>query len=109
MNSASPESPVKVPPFKPKRKPDPIEPFCWYSWHPNYPYWSESCWRAETEAKAHELFKSPSCAGLDVYHNKLIRQNSDGTLTEVADVPCERMDVWRRCLETQKRFSACPK
>lgn len=31
--------------------------------------------------------------GLQYYHNKLIREGG-GTLVEVLDVPCQRLDVW---------------
>lgn len=87
---------LKVPPFKPYKKPAPIERFFWWSWHPLYPYWSKSCWGGTTIKAAVAILRKPIACGMDVYHNKLIRENDDGTLTEVRDKPCQRLDVWER-------------
>ena len=40
--------------------------------------------------------------GLYLYHNKLVC-DKDGTLTEVADVPCERMDVWLKIKDNEEK------
>lgn len=84
-----------MPPFDPGTH-RPIIRFFWWSWHPNYPYWAKSCWGAETEEKAWEVFGSPFASSLRLYHNKLIREG-DGHFTEVYDLPCERMDIWQKC------------
>lgn len=97
-------NPYTVPPFQLSRKLECDDRFFWYSWHPRYPYWSKSCWGAPTEKGAHELRATVHCGGLDVYHNKLIRENDDGTATEVFDEPCKRLDVWRK-IATQPRKS----
>lgn len=89
-------NPYTVPPFKPEKMPERIDRFFWWSWHPRYPYWSKSCWGAPTEVEAHEVRMGPHACGLDVYHNKLIRENDDGTLTEVFDEPCKELHVWRK-------------
>jgi hypothetical protein len=85
--------PFVVPPFDAGTSPEPQIRFVWWSWHPNYPWWSKSCWGGATKAYAMKLLDDPRCS-LDVYHNKLIR-GGDGKFTEVADVPCKRMDIWR--------------
>lgn len=85
-------SPFVVPPFSPP--PPAAITYVWWSWHPCYPYWSQSCWKAATIEKAQRYLIDPRTS-LTVYHNKLIRH--DGiTLTEVQDVPCKEMDVWHR-------------
>lgn len=82
-------SPFEVPPFDPPKKPIT---FIWWSWHPLYPYWSQSCWAAPTIAAAQEHLQ---LGRLACYHNKLIRH--DGvTLEEVQDEPCREMDVWHK-------------
>ena len=89
----------EVPPFDGKTKKTIIR-FTWWSWHPLYPYWSKSCWGGTTEQEAIDSRKIKSGGDwLEVYHNKLIRENDDGTLTEVLDSPCQRLDVWERCLK----------
>lgn len=91
-----------APPFAaPKNKP--ANRFVWWSWHPMYPYWSRSCWGAPTQAEAEKLLAEPNVS-LDVYHNKLIHHKDDGTMVEVKDVPCQRMDLWNRF--TQKEHDA---
>lgn len=88
---------LKVPPFDPgTKKRKPIPRYFWWSWHPLYPYWSKSCWGGPTEKAAFADIKRPEACGMDVYHNKLIKEEEDGSLTEVADMPCKRMDVWER-------------
>ena len=102
MNSNDPDAPCKVPPFDGKVK-EQIKRFFWWSWHPSYPYWSKSCWGAPTIAEALYLINNNRMAwGLDIYHNKLIREDEGGELVEVLDRPCERMDVWQRCIEQNK-------
>jgi len=93
-------SPFVVPPFDGKLKLT-TDKYSWWSWHPMYPYWSRSCWGGATEAEAMTDLERQEC-GLDVYHNKLIRENQDGTLTEVLDVPCKRLDVWEKCRANEK-------
>ena len=96
----STKSPFIVPPFDPGRhKPTPR--FFWWSWHPNYPYWSKSCWGGATEAEAWEVRAHGGAGGLDVYHNKMIREG-DGSFTEMADDPCRRLDIWHK-IATQNR------
>jgi hypothetical protein len=96
-------SDFKVPPFKPGYPKEIKRPnrYFWWSWHPLYPYWSKSCWGAPTikEAKA-EVKKDGG--RLNVYHNKLIRENMDGSLTEVFDMPCKMIHFWERCLKLKK-------
>lgn len=66
--------------------------YTWWSWHPCYPYWSQSCWKAATIEKAQERLADPKC-GLDRYHNKLIKHDG-ATLEEVQDVPCDQEKYW---------------
>jgi hypothetical protein len=81
--------PFEVPPFK--HRPSFIT-YTWWSWHPNYPYWSKSCWSATSVEEAMKLLERDYIC-LDIYHNKLIKE--DGmTLEEVADVPCKELDIW---------------
>ena len=85
-------SPFVVPPFNPP--PPSAITYVWWSWHPCYPYWSQSCWKAATVEEAQRYLTDPRTS-LTVYHNKLIRH--DGiTLVEVQDVPCREMDVWHK-------------
>lgn len=65
-----------APPFDGKRKTAKLR-FCWWS-----------CWGGNTEQEAVESRRNKS--GFDwisQYHNKLIREDDDGTLTEVLDSP----------------------
>jgi hypothetical protein len=97
-------SPFVVPPFDGKNKQS-LERFFWWSWHPLYPYWSKSCWGGVTERQAIEVLNDLGTGGMDVYHNKLIRENEDGSLTEVLDRPCQRLEVWERIKrENRKPF-----
>lgn len=89
-------NPHIVPPFDGRRKVKPSERFMWWSWHPLYPYWSRSCWGGATIEEAHECLAKPIAGGMDLYHNKLIREDDDHTLVEVVDLPCQRLDVWKR-------------
>lgn len=84
--------PFIVPPFSPP-PPQAIS-YVWWSWHPCYPYWSQSCWKAATIEEAQRFLTDPRTS-LTVYHNKLIRH--DGiTLTEIQDVPCQEIEVWQK-------------
>lgn len=67
--------------------------FVWWSWHPRYPYWSRSCWKGETQEEAMKVRDSEGGSGLDLYHNKLIREDGGG-FVEVLDEPCRRLEVW---------------
>lgn len=87
------QCPFEVPPFDPGNQ-QPEFRFAWWSWHPNYPYWSKSCWGGTSERTAWDAFYDPR-AKLELYHNKLIREG-DGKFTEIADVPCQRLDVWNQ-------------
>jgi hypothetical protein len=81
-----------VPPFSPP--PAASITYIWWSWHPLYPYWSQSCWAAATIKDAQRYLTDPRTS-LGVYHNKLICHDGR-TLVEVQDVPCREMDVWRK-------------
>jgi hypothetical protein len=87
-----------APPFDGKTK-QPIQRYYWWSWHPAYPYWSKSCWGGATEAEAMADIEKPTACGMDVYHNKLIREDEHGVLVEVADRPCKQPEVWRKLAE----------
>lgn len=93
-------SPFEVPPFDPGKHAPAVR-FVWWSWHPNYPYWSPSCWGGKTVEEAWAKLACPSACSLIYYHNKLIREG-DGALTEVADQPCQRLDVWQRIYEQRQ-------
>ncbi len=83
-------SPFDVPPFDPP--PAGAITFVWWSWHPLYPRWAQSCFRAASIEDARRHLTDPATK-LQYYHNKLIQQ--DGIrLIEVLDVPCPRLDVW---------------
>jgi hypothetical protein len=88
------QSPFIVPPFDPGKHGPKLK-YVWWSWHPNYPYWSKSCWDGDSVEDAWKVREDRHACGLNSYHNKLI-QEGDGALTEVADDPCREMDVWRR-------------
>lgn len=90
--------PFVVPPFS--VKPKPIR-YVWWSWHPLYNWWSKSCWGAPTIEEALELLDKDAC-GLDYYHNKLIMEGEDGSLIEVYDAPCKRLDIWEKIYENMK-------
>lgn len=84
------DSPFIVPPFS--LPPSSAITYVWWSWHPLYPYWSESCWRATSIEEAQKFINDPKYS-LDYYHNKLI-EHGDRTFIEVQDEPCRRMDLW---------------
>lgn len=89
------DNPYKVPPFnvhfaKPEIK------YLWWSWHPCYPRWTKSCWGGTTVDEAFAALNKPTASSeLKCCHNKLIREG-DGNYTEIYDLPCERLDVWRK-------------
>ncbi len=89
-----------VPDFEMPRKPIT---FTWWSWHPRHPYWSRSCWEAPTQEEALKYLSDPR-AGLDAYHNKLIRHCGDHW-EEVMDVPCKKMEQWRTSLISPEHTS----
>lgn len=88
-------SAFSVPAFDGRVK-EPLRRFAWWSWHPNYPYWSQSCWGGATIEEAMAEIELLIACGMDVYHNKLIREDDGGKLVEVADRPCKRPEVWER-------------
>ena len=109
MNSASENSPYKVPEFEASNQMENIKmgngehPFVtykhvytWWSWHPNYAKWSRSCWGGSTVEIAAEKMDSLRASSMSVYHNKLVLDNPDRSLTVVLDIPCERMEVWEK-------------
>jgi len=103
MNSNSPNCPFKVPKFDVKDKTLQYH-YYWWSWHPNYPHWSKSCWGAETKEEAWKKLNSGNFTdSLKYYHNKLIREG-DGKFVEVADLPCEMMDIWKEIAKDKKGF-----
>lgn len=87
------KNPYKVPPFK-APKAQQAKTYSWWSWHPNYPYWSRSCWGGNTKKEAFASLKSCWASSMSVYHNKLIEEKN-GQLIEVVDLPCKRLDVWQ--------------
>lgn len=74
--------------------------YTWWSWHPNYPYWSRSCWGGATVEEAWKSLESPWATSMRVYHNKLILE-SKGRFIEIADLPCQEMDVWIQIAENK--------
>ncbi len=76
-----------APPFDPGKHAPKIH-YVWWSWHPEYPYWSKSCWGGETIEIAMEAKEGRNAYKLSYYHNKLIREG-DGNFTEVYDWPCD--------------------
>lgn len=64
----------------------------WWGWHPNYPYWSKSCWVAKTELEAWELL-AKTHTGLDVYECVLVKEHR-GEFEVIAKRHCKRMDIW---------------
>ena len=79
-----------APPFDGRVK-ERVRRYWWWSWHPRYPQWSQSCWGGATVEEAFSEIESPMACGMDVYHNKLIREDDGGVLVEVADRPCKRI------------------
>lgn len=105
--------PFRIPPFDGAIRPRSSgeHRFTWWSWHPNYPRWSQSCWGGDTEAEAWAEMRSPMASSLANYHNKLIREDVTGnvvTLTEVADVPCENLELWWRIRAIAERRASSP-
>jgi hypothetical protein len=92
--AAAPGSPFEVPEFSARKK-HMERRFFWWSWHPNYPYWSKYGTRGyETEDQAWDERAKPLNSSLDLYHNKLVLEEA-GEYRVVADDPCRRLDVWR--------------
>lgn len=96
-------NPYKVPAFAaaPQLR---REVYFWWSWHPHYPRWSKSCWGGVSIEDAKAKLELPAAGNMAYYHNKLIRENEDGTLTEVMDVPCKRLDVWQTIARRHRRY-----
>tara|TARA_R110000764_G_scaffold60823_1_gene130250 strand:+ start:299 stop:613 length:315 start_codon:yes stop_codon:yes gene_type:complete len=88
------ENPFKVPAFSHAPLEEPIK-YVWWSWHPLYPFWASSCWRYDNPEEAMEVFTNPRSSSIENYHNKLIKHDGN-TREEVLDIPCERLDVWRK-------------
>lgn len=86
----TPEHPFVVPKFHPGAPKTKLPIFVLWGWHPNYPYWSKSCWEYPTKEEA-----VANREKLIVYHVKVIRHDETG-YHEVADFPCEELHVWNR-------------
>ena len=89
---------ITVPPFDVKKR-STIKIYSWWSWHPLYPKWSKSCWGGNTIQEAMDARYRNGYDCLENYHNKIIRENLDGSLDEVFDSPCTKPDVWQRCID----------
>lgn len=87
------KNPYLVPPFKADKK-QAQKLYYWWSWHPCYPYWSKSCWGGTTIQEAWVAFRDARASSLHYYHNKLIQECGEEFI-EIADVPCERLEVWQ--------------
>lgn len=93
--------PFKVPAFDAGDTPPKLR-CVWWSWHPDAPVWTRTGWEGVTEAEAWQVLNSVWVSStIKSYHNKLIREG-DGAFTEVADLPCGRMDVWHIIAEQKK-------
>lgn len=95
------DSPYEVPAFNPGPR-KPREMFAFWGWHPNYPYWSKSCWAGATEEAAWESLAS-SHGSMDYYAVKLIKEEENGSFTVIADIPCKRLDVWQKIFDQTKK------
>lgn len=95
VNEASVQGPFLVPALdRVSQATAPV--YVWWSWHPLYPYWSRSCWHADTEDAAVQLAERRDIkSGLSGYANKLVLESA-GRCTVVRDVPCQRLDLWRQ-------------
>jgi hypothetical protein len=93
-------TPFTVPPFEAPASMTDIK-YVWWSWHPNYPHWSKSCWEGKTEEEAWAALAKPFASSMEYYHNKLIREG-DGQFVEVADVPCRRPEAWENIARLQR-------
>lgn len=80
------QEPFVAPPFDPGKYGVKKIVFTWWSWSPDYPTWSKSCWSASSIDEALKILEKPNACELKYYHNKLIREG-DGTFTEVYDLP----------------------
>jgi hypothetical protein len=96
LREKSDECPFEVPAFKAPPKKKGKHTLVWWSWHPNYPYWSKSCWGGESVEDALDALNSDFCSSMHYYHNVLV---NDETMEVVQDVPCQRMDIWRKYAE----------
>lgn len=99
-NSADSNSPFVVPDFRDPKPP--MNPqFIWWSWHPLYPEWTQTCWKFDTKEAALD-FVASDVYSLSLYHNKLIHHTIDG-LEEVYDLPCEKVDIWIKILDNMTK------
>lgn len=95
-------NPYMVPPFETAYKPNPTFKYFWWSWHPNYPYWSKSCWGGDSGQAAWDKLQTVRAKHtLALYHNKLVREG-DGQLVVVADLPCQQLEVWQEIARNKK-------
>lgn len=73
--------PFDVPPFQLSKSIN-FPRFVWWSWHPNYPYWSQSCWQAGTMERAREIANEPGACKLAYYHNILVDMATGAVVSE---------------------------
>jgi len=88
------KNPYIVPPFAVPDHYKPTVRFFWWSWHPNYPYWSKSCWGGNTEDEAWDALAKPMADSMRYYDNRLVREG-DGQFTVVAASPCKELGAWQ--------------
>lgn len=90
----------------PEFSPLPAKPttFRWWSWHPtSFSSWTPSCWKYPSKEEALECAQKFEVYGMHYYHNKLIKESVEG-FEEVADFPCQRTDLWDKCIQTKKEI-----
>jgi hypothetical protein len=68
--------------------------YVWWSWHPAYPQWSQSCWGADAIREAILDLHRPLACKMRLYHNKLVRRDGNEHTVVYDLTPNEDLDPW---------------
>lgn len=83
-----PALPFTVPPFDYGGKTS----YELWGWHPNYPYWSKSCWESTTEEGARAMLPH-----LHLYMTALVKcENGCYSVIEMVPPDAEGLKVWQK-------------
>jgi hypothetical protein len=68
--------------------------YVWWSWHPAYPQWEQSCWGADSLREAILDLHRPLACKMRLYHNKLVRRDGNEHTVVYDLAPNEDLDHW---------------
>lgn len=64
---------MPTPPFTPGNH-HPKSGYYWWGWHPQFPFWSRSCWGGTTENFARLALDNPHATKMRFYEKVLVRE-----------------------------------